>query len=72
MAPLDSVSDVRVRVFTVSLREVIDIKYEDVAPAGYVLIPPVANDGSALANGIYYIEITAGKNRWTMHLLILR
>jgi hypothetical protein len=63
---------VHIQIFTVAFRKVVDETLPDV-PAGTsrVPVPLVDRDGKPLANGLYYVVITANGKHWVLKLLIL-
>ncbi len=68
---LDSISNVHYQVFTVSFRKVQDKTISDV-PQGLnsLTIPLVDKTGDRLANGLYYVVVTANGKRWVLKLLV--
>jgi hypothetical protein len=64
--------NVRIQVFTVSFRKVLDKTVPNI-PAGVqdLTFPLVDKDGTALADGLYYVVVTANGKRWILKLLIL-
>lgn len=69
---LSSSGNVRIQIFTVAFREVQDETIPDV-PAGTARLPVslVDREGKPLANGLYYVVVTANGKRWVLKLLIL-
>ncbi|HVZ81047.1 MAG TPA: discoidin domain-containing protein [bacterium] len=69
---LDAPADVRVRVYTTSLRKVLDLAYASV-PAGQDVPLPVKNgQGVPLANGLYYVTVETSRGLSTLKWLVLR
>jgi len=68
---LDAQSDVRVQIYTLAFRKVEDKTVPHV-PAGLsnLPIPLVDRWGKTLANGLYYLVVTANGKRWVLKLLI--
>jgi len=68
---LDSASNVKIQIFTVAFRKVSDQTIFNV-PSGTAKVPVRLVDlrGNALANGLYYIVVTANGKRWILKLLI--
>ena len=62
----------RIQIFTVAFREVQNETIPNL-PAGTskVPVPLVDREGKPLANGLYYVLITANGKRWVLKLLIL-
>jgi hypothetical protein len=69
---LASTANVRVQIFTTAFRKVVDETIPDV-PAGTSKLPVtlVDREGRPLANGLYYVVITANGKHWVLKLLIL-
>jgi hypothetical protein len=69
---LTGASDVRVQIFSLSYRLVREQFYPQVAPGSDVAIDLVDKTGVPLANGTYYIVVTAQQTQSVVKLLILR
>jgi hypothetical protein len=69
---LVSSGNVRIQIFTVAFREVEDETIPNL-PAGTskVSVPLVDREGKPLADGLYYVVITANGKRSVLKLLIL-
>ncbi len=70
--PLSNLSRLRVEAFTVAFRKVLDQDWVPASAASAVTIAPVDSSGAVLANGLYYVRVTAGGQKWLLKLLILR
>jgi hypothetical protein len=66
------VGQVQVEVYTLAFRGVIHQKLNPTTSGGNVLL--VLNDdwGKPLSDGLYYVVVKSGGNRWAGKLLILR
>jgi hypothetical protein len=69
---LASPANVRIQIFTVSFRKVVDETVTSV-PAGTskLPVPLVDREGKPLANGLYYVVVTINGKRSVLKLLIL-
>jgi hypothetical protein len=69
---LTSSANVRIQIFTVSFRKVVDETIPSV-PAGTSKLPValVDREGRPLANGLYYVVVTVNGKRSVLKLLIL-
>jgi hypothetical protein len=69
---LPSVSgEVTVEIFSLSFREIQTIQVQENGDA-LLVIPLLDRRGVALANGLYYLRVTAGGKKWVLKLLVLR
>jgi hypothetical protein len=68
---LSSAGNVHVQIFTLSFREVLDINLPASAGIDKLDIPLKDKDGHPLANGLYYVVVTANGKRTVLKLLIL-
>jgi len=66
-----SVSDIKVQVFTVGYRKVLEQVFPQVAPGTDVSINMTDNWNSLLSNGLYYVVVT-GQGQSVLKLLLLR
>lgn len=64
--------DVRIEVFTLSFRKVLDENERGLAPGTAVKIELVDQWGHPLADGLYYVVVTINGKHSTAKLLILR
>jgi hypothetical protein len=70
-AKLVGVSDIRVKIFTVAFRKVLDLKFGN-EPIGVRDLVIPFDQGGTLANGLYYLMVDIGGSRSVLKLLILR
>jgi hypothetical protein len=69
---LPSVSgQVTVEIFTLSFRELQTIKVQENGD-GFLVIPLLDREGNRLANGLYYLRVSGGGQKWTLKLLVLK
>jgi hypothetical protein len=66
------VSNVRVEVFSLAFRKVIDLTFDSVPSGTAIKLELVGRSGNPLANGIYYVVVTTKAGRATGKLLVLR
>jgi hypothetical protein len=65
-------SDVKLRIFTTAFRKVLTLNLGALPAGSQTISVPLTNDhGQALANGIYYIEISDSQGRAIGKLMIL-
>jgi hypothetical protein len=65
-------ADLRIRIFTVAFRKVLDRPYPDL-PLGISLVLRLEDNwGAPLSNGLYYVEVAGPKGRAIGKLLVLR
>jgi len=71
--PVNKVSDIRMKVFTLAFRKVRDDYFPNQGP-NEVDLPILLTDkwGTKLANGVYYVEVITTQKVWNSKLLILR
>jgi hypothetical protein len=70
--PLNSVSDIKIEIYTVSFRKIREFTFTNVIPGNTIALGSISDNGNRLASGIYYIEVFAEKNHWATHLLLIR
>jgi hypothetical protein len=70
--PLTSPTDVRVEIFTTAFRKVQDELFHQTAVGAVLSIQLTDKWDSRLANGLYYLVVSAPRGKGTMKLLILR
>jgi hypothetical protein len=70
---LSSPGQVQITVFTTAFRKVNTITLSNV-PAGTtdVVLPLTDQEGTPLANGLYYVVVRTSQGRFTTKLMILR
>jgi len=68
---LNAPGNVRVRIYTVAYRKILDKTFDDVPAGPQNLVIPL-NSSGMIANGLYYVVVTANGNRWVLKLLLLR
>ncbi len=64
--------EVRVEIFTIAFRKVLDKPFPDLPAGTAVTIPLNDSWGDPLANGLYYIVVDVGAEHSVGKLLILR
>jgi hypothetical protein len=64
-------ANVKIQIFTISLREVQTIKLTQMV-GDSLSVPLMDRGGSPLANGLYYFVIQINGNRWIDKVLVLR
>ena len=63
--------NVRIQIFTLSFRKVQDTTYPNVSGSTRLTLQLTDISGKPLANGLYYVVVTANGKRWVLRLLIL-
>jgi hypothetical protein len=63
---------VRIEIFTLNFRKVVEETLRDVPPGTAVTIELKDRWGRPLANGLYYVFVSAGGRHEVQRLLILR
>jgi hypothetical protein len=66
------VSDVRIRIFTVSYRKVLDTIIPKVPSGRVVQVRLTDSWGRPLADGLYYVVVTTARGRYTAKLVVLK
>lgn len=69
--PGNNLTDVKVRIFTLSFREAQTIDVPQVM-GNRLTIPLIDKSGAVLANGLYYFVIQANGKKWMTKVLVLR
>lgn len=70
--PLVSTGDVEVTIYTPAFRKVNYLEFRNVQPGSSVQIPLENQWGDPLADGLYYLRVTASGKSWIVKLLVLR
>lgn len=70
--PYPGISDVRVKIYTLAFRLVADTTYPSQASGSVLSVPLTDKWGKNLADGLYYVVVTAGGNKNMGKLLIFR
>jgi hypothetical protein len=70
--PLTAASNVQVTVLTTAFRKVNQLEYKDIQPGTPVPVPLTDEWGHPLADGLYYVVVTAQGQQWVLKLLIIR
>ena len=65
-------SNVRVEIFTISFRKVLDRTFFDIPSSTPVKLELADQRGTAPASGVYYVVVTVDGRRSIAKLLILR
>lgn len=65
-------SDVTVRIFTVSFKQVAEKTYQNVPSGDIVTLDLIDKWGQPLANGLYYVEVTTKKKTSVAKLMVFR
>jgi hypothetical protein len=66
------VSDVRIQVFTLAFRKVLDNTNRGMVSGQGIPIPLVDSYNDPLANGLYYVVVTTNEGRKIGKLIVLR
>jgi GH18 family chitinase len=66
------VSNVRVQVFTLGFRKIIDLTYDSLSAGTPISLELVDRSGSRLSNGVYYVVVIVEGQHFTAKLLVLR
>jgi hypothetical protein len=66
------VQAVRIEIFTLSFRKVLDETFQDVASGTAITLPLKDQWGASLADGLYYVIVTVDGKRSIAKLLVLR
>jgi hypothetical protein len=61
-----------VKTFTVAFRKIQDQDYNPVPADGVLTLDLTDQWGNQLANGVYYLKISAGDKYWIEKLLVIR
>ena len=70
--PLEKTEDVKVEVYTSAFRKIQQADYPN-EPVGKGLALDLSDRwGSRLANGLYYVRVEAGGQKWVVKLLVVR
>lgn len=70
--PYTGTSNVRVEIYTVSFRKVLDKSYDSVTSGTAVVVTLTGTGGDPLANGVYYVVVMTNAGRTIGKLLVLR
>jgi len=70
--PYSGVSNVRVEIYTVAFRKVLDETFDSVPSGTVVVVTLTGRGGSVLSNGVYYLVVTTNSGRTLGKLLVLR
>jgi hypothetical protein len=65
-------SEVRVAVYTTAFRKVNQMEFSNIQPGENVFIPLEDQWGTPLANGLYYLVMDDGRERYVLKLIVLR
>lgn len=68
----NGVSDVKVQIYTLAFKLVLEKTFKGVLSGDTVTIDPTDDWGQPLASGLYYVVVTTKKNQGTTKLMILR
>lgn len=68
----NGVSNVRVELYTLAFRKVIDQTFDSVRAGTAIQLDLLGRSGKPLANGVYYVVVTTGSGRAMGKLLVLR
>ena len=71
LVPLRAASNVRVEIFTVSFRKVLDETINNVQPGSPIPLELKSRWGTPFANGVYYLFIEADGRRFVTKLLVV-
>jgi hypothetical protein len=69
---LSQASDVRVQIFTIAFRKVLDEPFQQLPVKANIKLDLKDNWGTPLASGLYYVVVTTHQERSVSKLLILR
>lgn len=69
--PLATTSNVRVQVFSIAFRKVLDYTYMQVQPGTNLSIPMADAWDKKLGNGLYYVSVEIGGKRWILKMIVL-
>jgi hypothetical protein len=69
---LTTASDVKLQIYTVSLRKVQDLTIPQVPVGVDVTLNLVDKAGAPLANGLYFVAVTTNQGKFILKLLIFR
>jgi hypothetical protein len=72
LPPYTGLENIRVEIFTLSFRKVVDKTYFGVGGGTPVVVVLTGSSGRPLANGIFYVVVTVGGHRSIEKLMILR
>lgn len=61
----------RVEIFTIAFRKVLDESFYNVQPGDPIPLELKDRQGTALADGIYYVVVTTGGHRYVVKLLAI-
>jgi len=71
-APYLGSSSVRVEIYTIAFRKVIDQTFPSIPASTAIQVKLVNSWGNALADGLYYVVVTSNSGKATGKLLVLR
>lgn len=71
LVPLREASDVTVEIFTVAFRKVLEETFDNVQPGSPIPLELKSRWGTPLANGLYYVVVTAGGHTYVIKLLVI-
>jgi hypothetical protein len=73
LIPVNTVTDVKVKIFTVAFRKVWETSVPSVGPPGSQLTLPLTDKwGTPLANGVYYVVVETDLGFYKAKWLILK
>jgi hypothetical protein len=71
--PVRAVTDVKIKIYTMSFRKVQELDFSSLAPPQPKIILPFLDKwGTQLANGLYYVQVLTDQGGFTVKWLILR
>jgi hypothetical protein len=70
--PLTAAADVQATLYSSAFRRLNSFSWTNVTPGTPLPIPLTDRLGNPLANGVYYLVVTAQGKRWIVKLMILR
>jgi hypothetical protein len=65
-------SDIKVQIFTVGYRKILEQVFSQVAPGNDVVVNMMDNWNDPLANGLYYVVVGTNQGQTTLKLLVLK
>lgn len=71
-SPYSGISNVRVEIYTVAFRKVLDETFDSVPSGTAVVVTLTSRGGNSLSNGLYYGVVTTHSGRTLGKLLVLR
>ena len=69
--PLSAPAPVRVEIYTIAFRKVLDETFPNVQPGSPIPLELKDRRGTALADGIYYVVVTTDGHRYVVKLLVI-